>query len=179
MLICHRCQSCPSQLDGLLACAYHTHPLSRAVHQFKYQGMRILAAPLGQMMAESWTAHGMQSRDVDFVIPVPLHVSRERERGYNQAALLARELATYLGKPVVEDAIVRTKRTRPQVGLDIQDRKANVHDAFRCVNAGLAGRRVLLIDDVCTTGSTLEAACTALRAGGASSVRAYVLARAR
>jgi ComF family protein len=166
-------------LDGVRASAFHTDPLSKAIHQFKYEGLKVLAAPLGRLMAESWQEVGPAGQHFDAIVPVPLHRSRERERGYNQAALLARELAAHLGVPVVENAVDRSKATVPQVGLDAQARKANVKDAFRCAKAKLAGNHVLLVDDVFTTGATLEAAATALRQGGAVTVWAYTLARAK
>jgi ComF family protein len=113
------------------------------------------------------------------IVPVPLHPSRLRERGYNQAALLARELSAYVAGDVVEDCLIRTKATIPQVGLRAQERRANVRDAFRCVSDSLSGKRVLLVDDVFTTGATLESAGAALRGAGVFSVWAYTLARAR
>jgi ComF family protein len=112
-------------------------------------------------------------------VPVPLHAARQRERGYNQAALLARELAAHLQRPIVENALVRTKVTAPQVGLGAEERRNNVRGAFRCATNGLAGKGVLLVDDICTTGATLEAACKALRENGIPSVWAYTLARAK
>jgi ComF family protein len=112
------------------------------------------------------------------MVPVPLHRARERERGYNQAALLAKELAPRLGLPVATDVLIRTRATAPQVGLSPEERRANVREAFACIGSGLAGARVLLIDDVYTTGSTMEAAAAALREGGVLSVWAYTLARA-
>jgi predicted amidophosphoribosyltransferase len=92
---------------------------------------------------------------------------------------LARELGSCLRLPVIEDILIRTKATAPQVGLDTHQREANVRDAFECLGTALAGMRLLLVDDVCTSGSTLMAACSALRAGGVSSVWAFTLARAK
>jgi ComF family protein len=130
-------------------------------------------------MSDGWDILSPQDLRVDVIVPVPLHRSRQQERGFNQAALLARELGQRLHRPVVEDTLVRAKATAPQVGLDVQQRQENVRDAFECVNDSLASKCVLLIDDVRTTGSTLEAACHALRERGVSSVWAYTLARAR
>jgi ComF family protein len=112
-------------------------------------------------------------------VPVPLHRSRQRERGYNQATLLARELGHLLQLPVIEDAVVRSRATAPQVDLGAQARHANVRNAFRCQGNNLAGKRALLVDDVCTSGATLESTCLALRGAGVSSVWACTLARAR
>jgi ComF family protein len=169
----------PHQLDGLLACAFHSDPLREAIHQFKYQDLRSLAALLGKLMAEGWATLAPAGASVDVIVPVPLHAARQRQRGYNQSALLARELGACLGRPVAEDSLVRTKATAPQVGLNAEERRANVCDAFRCTGTDLSGKRVLLVDDVCTTGSTLESAGVALREAGTVSVWAYTLARAR
>ena len=117
--------------------------------------------------------------EVDVVVPVPLHKQRQRRRGFNQAALLARRFAQQVDLPVDEASLVRHRQTAAQVELNAEQRKANVQDAFRCVSRGVVGKRVLLVDDVCTTGSTLEACATALREGGAKSVQALTLARAR
>jgi competence protein ComFC len=119
------------------------------------------------------------SLHLDVIVPVPLHPTRQRERGFNQAALLACELGIHLGRPVVDGVLVRSRATHPQVGLGPDERRANVDGAFECANDDLAGKRVLLVDDVYTTGSTMEAAGAALREGGAESVWAYTLARAR
>jgi ComF family protein len=130
-------------------------------------------------MAQGWAALQPQDPTIDVIVPVPLHSSRQRDRGYNQAALLAREVGIHLDLPVAENVLTRIKDTAPQIDLNAEERQANVHDAFQMVNTSLAEKRVLLIDDVCTTGSTLEAACRALRDGGVSFVWAYTLARAR
>jgi ComF family protein len=176
--ICNQCQKAPPQLDGLLAYAFHGGPLREAIQQFKYEDLRALAVPLGELMADGWIGLSSPQKAADVIVPVPLHATRQRERGYNQASLLARQLSARLHVPVVEDVLIRTRATAPQVELSAQERRINVRDAFRCVDADLRGKRVLLIDDVCTTGSTLEAACAALRAGGATHVWAYTLARA-
>ena len=177
--LCKRCQQAPLQLDGLLAYAFHSGPLRKAIHQFKYEDLRSLAEPLGQLMAKGWTALAPQDLQPDVIVPVPLHPSRQRQRGYNQAALLAKEFGASLRCPVVDDVLVRIKATAPQVDLDAQERRVNVRNAFRCKDTSLSGKHVLLIDDVCTTGSTLESACAALQETGTVSVWAYTLARAR
>jgi ComF family protein len=176
---CSRCQDRQSELSGLCAYGFHAGPLRQAIHELKYRDLRVLASPLGKLMAEGWTRLRPQNEDIDVIVPVPLHSSRLRQRGYNQAALLARELGTEIGRPVVEDALVRIRATAPQVNLSAKERQENVRDAFRAVNSSLGGERVLLVDDVCTTGSTLEAACRALRRANALSVWACTLARAR
>jgi ComF family protein len=145
------------------------------VHKFKYDGVTALAEPLASLMAEYWLG---EPTSVDVLVPVPLHRSRVRERGFNQAALLARELSKRIHLPVDELTLVRQRATASQVDLDIAERTENVRDAFRWSTNALAGKRVLVIDDVCTTGATLEACATALYDGGARSVQALTLARA-
>jgi ComF family protein len=178
-LTCPRCRNSTPQLDGLCAYGFHAGPLREAIHELKYEGLRALASPLGKLMGQGWTRLKPQNHDIDVIVPVPLHASRLRERGYNQSALLARELGAEIDRRVVEDVLVRIKATVPQVDLNARERQENVRNAFQARNSSFAGRRVLLVDDVCTTGSTLEAACSALRDANALSVWAYTLARAR
>ena len=168
----------PPFLDGLRACAFHSGPLRAAIHHLKYRDLTALAAPLGQMMADAWAALDGNWLP-QAVVPVPLYPRRQRQRGYNQSALLARELAVALQLPVLDNLLQRVKATVPQVDLDVEQRRINVQDAFRCEPGSVAGLSVLLVDDVCTTGATLSAACRALKEAGASSVLAYTLARAK
>jgi ComF family protein len=153
--------------------------LKDAIREFKYKDLCSLAAPLGQLMVAGWQRLAPQKDGIDVIVPVPLHPTRERQRGYNQSALLAREFGASVQIPVVERVLVRTKATAPQVELGIEERKANVKGAFRCVDDSLAGKRVLLVDDVYTSGSTLDAAYSALRKGGVSYTCAFTLAKAR
>lgn len=165
-------------LDEQRACAYHGGALRQAIHEFKYQDLQSLAVPLGRLMADHWPILAPQL-DFDSIVPVPLHPRRQRQRGYNQSALLAQELGSCLQKPVVEDVLVRIRATMPQVGLNPLERQNNVRGAFRCTSGALSGMQVLVVDDVSTTGSTLESACLALREAGVTSVQAYTLARAK
>jgi ComF family protein len=176
---CSHCRGLPQEWEGLLAYAYHDGALREAIHQFKYEDMRCLAPILAELMAHGWGVLVPDGRQPTAIVPIPLHPSRQRQRGYNQAALLARELGTHLHCPVVEGALLRVRATTPQVGLGVEERRANVHGAFRCTDDRLRGWNILLVDDVCTTGSTLESACLALKTAGVASVLAYTLARAR
>lgn len=178
--LCFDCRQPPSPLDGVTATGVFADPLRQAIHALKYENVRDLARPLGARMAafwpEGWRAD--QTGAPDLILPVPLHGSRARERGYNQSALLARFLAPTVGLPVDERMFVRHRATRPQVGLDAAARKQNVAGAFAC-RGDVTGRHILLVDDVCTTGATLEACAAALKAASAASVRGYTLSRAR
>jgi ComF family protein len=128
------------------------------------------------MMAQGWGGLAPNCGPIDAVVPVPLHRARQRERGFNQSAHLARQLGAHFGWPVVEGVLVRARPTVPQVGLEPAQRRTNVAGAFHCIDGSLAGKRLLLVDDVRTTGATLEAASLALHQGGAASIWAYTLA---
>ncbi len=149
-------------------------PLRELVHLFKYAGVTALARPLGRLLRLAMP----RDRRFDLIVPTPLHWRRRWTRGYNQSMLLARELAPVLGlKPV--NALRRTRATPTQAGLSRTARRANVAGAFVVRDASLVrGRRVLLVDDVMTTGATLRACAAALKRAGAQSVSIAVLARA-
>ena len=135
------------------------------VHALKYGGRPGLAAPLGRTLASAVPAPW---RAADLVLEVPLHPARERERGYNQAAGLADALAGALAVPRLPGALARLRATPPQARLGEAARRANVEGAFVVSRPSwLAGRRVLVVDDVMTTGATLAACLGALRAAGA------------
>lgn len=173
--LCQACRTTASHLDALFAAAVFAPPLRDAIHELKYNNGRALAEPLGQRMAAVWRSRGLSA---DLLVPVPLHRSRQAERGYNQSALLARVLAAEVGVPLDERLLVRQRATAHQVGLGQADRLRNVAGAFAC-QKDVTGKRVMLVDDVATTGATLEACAAALRAAGAASVTAFTLARAR
>jgi ComF family protein len=174
------CGSCAGRLFSCrlirAACA-HRGPAASLVHAFKFRGLRSAARAAGLAMARDLARRPELSR-VDVVAAVPLHARRERARGYNQAELLARELARELGLPLV-DALVRPRGGAPSWSLGRAGRRASLSGAFAArPEAGLDGRRVLLVDDVCATGTTLEECARALRAAGAADVVGCAFARA-
>jgi ComF family protein len=173
--LCARCRTDPLRIGYIRSAVYFQGVLRSAMHQFKYNGLTALADPLGRLMALYWHDHPME---VDLVVPVPLHPARRAERGFNQAALLARTFTRRVALPLAEDILIRQRETSPQVDLDAKERRENVRGAFHCSGEGAKGRRVLLVDDVCTTGATLEACAVALEKGGARHVQALTLARA-
>lgn len=149
--------------------------LRHALHQLKYRRRRRVARPLGALMAAHLRLHPLPC---DALIPVPLHPQRLKERGFNQAELLAREVAAATGFPLMVGPLERIRATSQQALLDVAGRIENVADAF--VWRGPAPpARVVLVDDVLTTGATVNACAAALRAGGAREVYALALARSR
>jgi competence protein ComFC len=151
-------------------------PMQGIVHNLKYRNKRSLAKRLGKIMAEAVDTLSLP----EAIIPVPLHSARKRERGYNQSDLLAREIGQRLEVPVLERALKRIKNTKSQTGLRREKRLENVKGAFRVRDAGaIRGRTVLLVDDVTTTGATLEACGEALALAGSIKICAVVAAWAQ
>ena len=149
-------------------------PIERAVHRFKYEGWRKLAGPLSQFVAERLVIEGLSAR---CVVSVPLHPTRLRQRGFNQADLLAVELRNRLVVFEPAGKLVRTRPTPPQVGRDRLRRFENVRGAFEWHGPRLGGESMLLIDDVATTGATLDACARALREAGSGPVIGVSVAR--
>lgn len=163
-----------SPLAGQAAAGVYAGPLAAAVRALKYRGRRGLARPLAELLA----AGPLKPIPApELVVPIPLHPDRERSRGYNQAALLGKELARLLGVPCEPRGLVRTRPTASQVGLSAAARRENVRGAFRCPRPDLVqGRRVWLVDDVITTGATAAEAAQTLRRAGARQVWAVAVA---
>jgi ComF family protein len=148
-----------------------------AIHELKYRGRRRLAGRLAEALLEEPAVRALASTS-DLLAPVPLHPRRLRERGFNQAALIAGEIARRTGRPSCDDTLVRRRDTAPQAGLTAAERRRNVADAFAVRRRALvAGRVVTLVDDVLTTGATAFACARALREAGAREVRMLSLAR--
>jgi ComF family protein len=170
--------SLPLGLVQLEWCAAFTGPVRSAVHALKYDGERRLAATLGEAIAARWRRVAIGG---DVLVPVPVHRQRLRERGFDQADLLAREAARHLRLPVAP-ALVRREETAAQHALGRQERSRNVGGAFAVDDRwrGLvAGRWPVLVDDVTTTGSTLAGCAAALLQAGALAVSALTVARER
>lgn len=171
----------PAPLLQLEWCAPFAGPVRAALHDLKYAGERRLAEPLGDALARRWARVGSGAQ---LVVPVPVHAERERQRGYDQAALIAAVAAQRLGLPVAR-ALERGRATVAQFELGRDERAANVAGAFRLRESGpgagrsVAGRWILLVDDVVTTGATLAACAIALERAGALAVSAIAVARER
>ena len=176
-----QCPQCASLDDHPLAqvhaAALHTTPVREFIHLLKYEQRPDLAPALGRYLAAALLRPEWDGlRDAfDAIVPVPLHADRLAERGYNQAELLARALSRRTRQPLRTDLIRRERHTRSQVGLNAQERADNVEDAFLAAPP-CAGMTLLLIDDVYTTGATLNACATAARSAGAHLVYGLTLA---
>lgn len=173
--LCGPCRQGETEFDRLRVFGAYDAELRQLIVLLKYNGLRPLAGPLAGWLALVATQHPALA-DVDALVPVPLHPRRERQRGYNQAELLARELSRWLKRPVETGWLERVKDTPSQTGLTHAQREENVRGAF-AARSKLDSRRILLVDDVCTTGATLNACARVLKAAGAETVQALTVAR--
>lgn len=172
--LCWRCRATSSSLEGIRAFGYLEGTLRAAVHGLKYRRRRGAADALGALLVQVVSE---ESPPYDVIVPVPLFHARRRERGFNQSELLAERMAALTGRPMAPAALARVRDTPPQVRLGIAERRRNMRGAFQA--AAVEGRRILLVDDVSTTGATLESCARALLDAGAASVWGVVLARER
>jgi len=173
----HRCRACrkkPPRFDRAFSPYRYEGVLEQAIRLFKYRRKDALAVPLADLML-AWAE---RLPLVDLVVPVPLHPSRLRAREFNQSLLLADRIARRLGLPLSFERLERVRETRPQTTLDRTDRARNMRRAFAVREPdGLKDLRVLLVDDVLTTGATANDCARALRRAGAASVTVLTLAR--
>ncbi len=168
------CQRWELTIDGIRSPFRFEGVVREAILEFKYNQARALALPLARLL-EEYLRHRHLPADV--LVPVPLHHRRLRERGYNQSGKLARELGQLMGLPVVEDSLFRLRNTPSQVNAIGEQRRSNVAQAFACRDGRLQQVQVLLVDDVCTTGATLDWCAVALKEAGAKSVWGVTVAR--
>ncbi len=173
--MCPDCVRWQAAIDGIRSPFRFEGAIREAIHKLKYQNLRALAVPLAGMLREYLVASPL---DVDVLVPVPLHRKRLRERGYNQAELLALELEKLINIPVATDVLIRLRHTPPQARTTtVEERKRNIADSFACRDNRLRDQRVLLLDDVATSGTTLDACAAVLKANGVASVWGLVMAR--
>lgn len=173
--VCRRCKANRPPYEALRSWAYFGGSVRGAIHRLKYRRDVALGEILARPMIECFQLAKWQ---VDIVTPVPLGVARYAERGYNQAALLARPLALGCGLKYTSKALFKVKETRSQVGLGVEQRRENVAGAFRAQESIILGKSILVVDDVTTSGATLEACASALLEAGAKAVYCLTLARA-
>jgi ComF family protein len=146
-----------------------------AIHQLKYKNLRAIAAPLANLLADYLAVNPLPA---DLLVPVPLHSKRLRERGYNQSELLPKETGKLTGIPVDTGFLIRCKYTDSQARTtSLKQRHVNLSGAFTCNNKRIEDRKILLIDDVATSGATLNACAAALKNAGACSIWGLTLAR--
>ncbi len=172
---CNSCQAEHPAYQEMRSWAIFEGPVRKALHRMKYRQ----DLGLGDVLAVGMLAYVDTLKwDIDIVVPVPLGKKRFKERGYNQVSLIARPMALAKGWKYLPRSLQRQKETRSQVGLSVNERKENVHDAFIANEREVAGKSVLVLDDVSTTGATLNSCAQALARSGARQVYALTIARA-
>jgi ComF family protein len=172
--ICRHCIDVPPAFSSIRAAYVMEGGARRLAHELKYEGLTSLAAPMARLMHDA-----VEVSSIDVVAAVPLHRGRERSRGYNQAHELARHLAALVALPCDSRALRRTRDTEPLAKtMHREERRAIVAGAFAAPPERVEGRRVLLVDDVVTTGATLDACARTLLDAGAAEVRCATWARA-
>jgi ComF family protein len=166
------------RITAMRAAGGYEEPLRSCIRALKYDGNTRLAEPLGLLLAQAYQRYAL---DADAMIPVPLHRERLKQRGYNHAALLAEVCARHLSLPYSEEVLMRQRNTASQVGLNTGERRQNVLNAFAFspafARSALTGKTLVIVDDVCTSGATLEACSVPLFAAGAKEVWGLTLAK--
>jgi len=172
--LCPGCVDWQAGIDGIRSPFLFDGLIRQAVHELKYRNLRALASPLAELMYDYLIKNPLPG---EVLVPVPLHRKRYRERGYNQSALLALELGKLTGLPVIENCLVRQSYVLPQArAASVGERHENVAGAFACRDGRLRGKGVILVDDVSTSGATLDACAGVLKSAGAAEIRGLTLA---
>ncbi len=178
--LCWRCTAERPRFDYVASAFVYEGALRHTIHALKYRGQKALAGPLAEALAAHVNSPDGRAGTAPILCPVPMHPDRLHERGYNHAGLLADRLAVLWGlERLPDEALRRTRHTPRQVGQDYQARRENVLGAFEATPALVAGRSVLLVDDVCTTGATLNACAVALLQASAAAAACVTVARAQ
>ena len=175
---CRRCRKEDFAFSAVRSFGPYDGPLRDLIRRFKYGGKDRLARTLAGLLKSAWDSYP-EIRSAEVLAYVPLHHAAERERGYNQSRLLAKELAELLpGMPLADGAVRKVRNTASQTRLTREERAENLSSAFAVEDAGpFKGKNVLIVDDVCTTGSTLNELAKTLRRAGARRVFGLTLAR--
>ena len=174
-IVCPDCRRRQTEIDGISSPFRFDEVIRKAIYELKYRNLKAISPCLAQLLADYLRSNPLDGEALTYV---PLHPRRLRERGYNQSRLLAGELSKRIDLPVIEDCLVRVKQAQPQVRAhDVQERQRNAADAFVSRDEKVNGKQLILIDDVCTSGATLESCATALKSNGAAFVWGLTLAR--
>lgn len=175
--LCGECQIHPPHYERAMAHLLYEESARDLIHHFKYSHKTHLRRPLALLALEGLSEF-ITGQAPDIIIPVPLHRSRLRSRGFNQAVLLGELFSSRLSVPMLADGLTRTRQTEPQIDLSAEDRKNNVKGAFAVKKMGdISEKRILLLDDVMTTGSTVNECAKVLKKAGAASVVVVTVAR--
>jgi competence protein ComFC len=174
-IVCPDCRQRQTEIDGIRSPFRFDEVIRKAIHQLKYRNLKAISPCLAELLADYIRSNSLPG---EALVCVPLHPRRLRERGYNQSSLLAKELGKSIDLPVIEDCLIRVEQAQPQVrAVDVEERRRNVADAFVCRDEKVGGKQIILIDDVCTSGATLESCAAALKSKDATSVWGLTLAR--
>lgn len=172
--LCEPCLRTPPAFTRVYTIGRHSGVLQENIHRLKYHSQLILAGTFARLLCNRLNDDAYRP---DLVIPVPLHPKRLRQRGYNQALELARPLARQLDATLEKGALIRQQQTPPQQGLSLTERTANLKNAFACT-APLSAQRILLVDDVMTSGTTVKECARVLAESGVCELRVAVIGRA-
>lgn len=174
---CASCLNAKFYFDRAFSPCIYTGNLKKLIHEFKYCGKDYLSKPLSMLMNEFIRDYGMPIEHLDFIVPIPLHKSRQREREFNQAQLLGQEIGKEFNKEVLADALIRSKQTKTQTELTKDERRKNVEKSFYVSSpAQIKDANLLLIDDVLTTAATANEASKSLKNAGAKKIILLTLA---
>ena len=175
--ICPQCIKGKTRFDRAYSPCLYRGVIRELIHEFKYKGKDYLGKHLSAFMIDFAEEFDIAIQKMDFILPVPLHAARLREREFNQAYILASHIGSHFGKPVARHILQRHRQTKTQTNLDDHNRRINVQGSFSVsANADLQSKNILLIDDVLTTGATASEAAGALKDAGASIVWVMTLA---
>ena len=175
--MCQRCVQQPRVFDRAYSACVYDGTIKILIHEFKYNDKQYLGKPLARLLTDFIKGYDLPLWLIDYLVPVPLHSAKLREREFNQALILCKEVAAAVGKPVLDNNLFRYRATATQATLEPHQRFLNVHGCFAVTEKeSVAGRNLLLIDDVLTTGATASQAAAALKDAGANIVFVLTLA---
>lgn len=171
---CRECWGKHNDLNMIRSVFVFEGTIRSAIHEFKYRNLRSIAGCLSRYMADYFLEQHLAA---DVLLPVPMHENRLKRRGYNQSELLAGRIAGIISVPARGDLLRRVRDNKPQTRTACaEERRSNMRDAFACTSSEVSGKDVVIIDDVCTSGATLEACAAALKLKGANKISGFTLA---